>query len=244
MLKKIIDNFIPKIFTKKNYFKYFYFAYVKNLKINGVYRFSREKYDRRALISAVIISKISKIKNIKYLEIGCDRDGTFNSIPLDVNNKTGVDPVRGGTHRMTSDKFFENNYEKFDIIFIDGLHTYSQTKKDFLNSLKVLNENGVIFFDDMLPVDWAMQFEPRFQGKSTGDVWKLAAEIFDSKMFDFKIIKSNYGIGVLEVIGNNTKIPDNDYSNLTFKEYLDYANNKFNIINSSEFIKNKINNYA
>ena len=36
-----------------------------------------------------------------YLEIGCNRNKLFKTIP--VEDKVGVDPKRGGTHRMTSD---------------------------------------------------------------------------------------------------------------------------------------------
>ncbi len=241
MIKNILKNTITKILFNKNYLKYFYLAYVKKLKVKGYYKFKREKFDRRALINSVIINKKITKKNVKYLEIGCDLDGTFNSIPLNISDKIGVDPNRGGTHRMTSDDFFENNNIKFDIIFIDGLHTYAQSKKDFLNSLKAINNDGIIFFDDMLPVNWEMQYEPKFQKKSTGDVWKLAAEITDLEVFDFKIIKSNYGIGILQLTDGNIKLPNNDYSNLTFKDYLNYVNNKFKIINASEFIKKNLN---
>ena len=50
---------------------------------------------------------------------------------------------------MTSDKFFKDN-EKFDIIFIDGLHTFEQTIKDIDNSIKFLRDKGVILIHDCL----------------------------------------------------------------------------------------------
>ena len=56
----------------------------------------------------------------------------------------GIDPVEGGTHKMTSDEFFYNNNDKFDIIFIDGLHQYEQVIKDVKNSLNCLTKNGII----------------------------------------------------------------------------------------------------
>ena len=37
---------------------------------------------------------------------------------------------------------------KFDLIVIDGGHSYSTVKEDFENSLNLLAENGTIFFDD------------------------------------------------------------------------------------------------
>ena len=39
--------------------------------------------------------------------------------------KISVDPEKNSehlTHEMTSDEFFEQNTDKFDVIFIDGLH--------------------------------------------------------------------------------------------------------------------------
>ena len=57
-----------------------------------------------------------------------------------LKKRVGVDPVEGGTHKMTSDHFFSINKDNFDIIFIDGLHEYSQVMKDIKNSLKFLNK--------------------------------------------------------------------------------------------------------
>ena len=52
---------------------------------------------------------------------------------------------------MTSDDYFSNHDEKFDIIFIDGLHEGQQVKRDIENSLNVLNKNGHILLHDMNP---------------------------------------------------------------------------------------------
>ena len=53
-------------------------------------------------------------------------------------------------YKKTSDDFFNTNNNKFDVIYIDGYHKGSQVYKDFKNSWKVLNENGVIIFDDYI----------------------------------------------------------------------------------------------
>ena len=45
---------------------------------------------------------------------------------------------------MTSDEFFKNNKDQFDLIFIDGLHHYNQVKKDIINSVEVLKDGGII----------------------------------------------------------------------------------------------------
>ena len=64
-----------------------------------------------------------------YLEIGCDQNQLFSKIKI--QNKVGVDPSSGGNVRKTSDEFFKDNKNKFDIVFIDGLHIYNQVKKRY-----------------------------------------------------------------------------------------------------------------
>ena len=77
-----------------------------------------------------IVQDIIKRKNYKsYLEIGCFDDELFNFVNCE--KKIGVDPVVGGNIRKTSDDYFKDCNEKFDCIFIDGLHTL------ILKSLKI-----------------------------------------------------------------------------------------------------------
>ena len=78
-----------------------------------------------------------------YLEIGI-RKPADNFGLIKVNRKIGVDPECAGTNILSleSDKFFNISSEKFDLIFIDGLHHADQVKRDFENSLRCLNDNG------------------------------------------------------------------------------------------------------
>ena len=50
--------------------------------------------------------------------------------------------------KNTSDEFFLNNKEMFDIIYIDGWHEAPQVYKDINNSWNTLNINGIIICDD------------------------------------------------------------------------------------------------
>jgi hypothetical protein len=56
--------------------------------------------------------------------------------------------------RETSNNFFSMNKNKFDLIYIDGNHLYDFVKNDILNSLKSLNENGIIITDDYKLKGW------------------------------------------------------------------------------------------
>jgi hypothetical protein len=78
----------------------------------------------------------------------------------------------------TSDEFFAQNdkrkkeKERFDLIFIDGLHHADQVEKDIVNAWYALNEGGVILLHDVHPPTEAHQVVPREQLSWTGDVWK------------------------------------------------------------------------
>jgi predicted O-methyltransferase YrrM len=52
---------------------------------------------------------------------------------------------------MYSDDYFKINDDKYDIIFIDGLHEYRQVLKDIINALNNLTHTGVVLLDDVIP---------------------------------------------------------------------------------------------
>jgi hypothetical protein len=110
------------------------------------------------------ISKEMNSNQLKYLEIGIAHGYTFEAI--EIKNKTAVDPfpkcrIRKNENNnsrilaITSNKFFESRSleELFNIIFIDGLHTFEQTYIDIINSLNVLSPSGIIILDDVVPGD-------------------------------------------------------------------------------------------
>lgn len=156
--------------------------------------------------------RIKKIKHRltlrgKYLEIGVQRGFTLEAVG---GGRVGVDPhplfdtsklpPNLSFHTMTSRSYFDNSpSDRFDFVFLDGLHTFQETYFDFVDSLRLLNRDGVILIDDVFPSD-----EPSSQpdmeiaaaqkaahgiehGRWYGDVWRLgyhllfgsASEFFD-----------------------------------------------------------------
>ena len=149
-------------------------------------------YNRISVLNFLI--KNSKIDT--YLEIGCDKNLTFDSIFL--KNKIGVDPVRGGTHRMTSDNFFDENNTIFDLIFIDGLHHYEQVKRDVINSLNKSKSNSWIVLHDAFPRNAVEEHTPCItSGPWTGDVWKIAFDLMKINGIEFKIVLIDFGVLVI-----------------------------------------------
>jgi len=59
-------------------------------------------------------------------------------------------------YQITSDQFFESQFmksgvQRYDIVFIDGLHEAEQVYRDAINSLQLLNYRGTIVFHDINP---------------------------------------------------------------------------------------------
>jgi SAM-dependent methyltransferase len=146
----------------------------------------------------LITLAIQKTNAVDYLEIGCDKNQIFNNIH--VENKTGVDPARGGNIRITSDEFFRNNRQKFDVVFVDGLHYYDQVARDVENSLKYLKKNGIIIIHDMLPkkeLHAEVPIPTPFRKPWLGDVWRLGFDLMARSDIVFKIVKIDSGCGIL-----------------------------------------------
>lgn len=144
-----------------------------------------------------------KIGATSYLEIGVQTGKTFRAVNIEY--KTGVDPDpkwKDQTHVMGSDQFFDllDDDEKFDVIFVDGLHHWEQVARDIANAVEHLNDGGVILVDDCAPKQKAYQTRQPTAVHWTGDVWrawlrsrlKLAKSGWFSCTYDVA-----FGLGIL-----------------------------------------------
>ena len=149
----------------------------------------------------------------RYLEIGCDDDTTFSKVPIE---KIGVDPVRGGTHRMTSDAFFATPSGAFDIIFIDGDHRHAQVMKDVEGALAVLNPGGTIVMHDCLPPD--EKHEAPFL---CGTVWRAFAKLRTRLDLDCVVGDYDYGCGIVRRGANPSPIEiPQSMDAMTYKQFV------------------------
>ena len=100
----------------------------------------------------------------RYLEIGVNTGETFHDIGI--AERTGVDPVFAFDTQeaaneftrfveSTSDEFFvgEPIFPPYDLVFIDGLHSFAQVVRDFSNSLLRTHRRAAIMLDDTIPSD-------------------------------------------------------------------------------------------
>jgi predicted O-methyltransferase YrrM len=83
--------------------------------------------------------------------------------------------------QSTSYEFLVNNKNKYDLIFIDGGHSYKTVKSDWELSSKLLSDQGVIFFDD---------FTSRNGAINSGFGISTVVEEIDTKVWNVKIFKN------------------------------------------------------
>lgn len=154
-----------------------------------------------------------------YLEVGVFQGETFS--PLRAARKVAVDPSfppgvaerlerepATEVHRAPSDAYFGGlcRSDRFDVIYLDGLHTFEQTLRDLLNAVLLLRHPGVIVVDDVLPDSYAAslremrragqlrQRHPSANGNWMGDVYRLVFFV-DSflQQFRYRMVADNHG---------------------------------------------------
>lgn len=117
----------------------------------GWHRFAHgwHQVDRAALLNHLIVCHGYR----SYLEIGVHRRGDLHDrVHAAVKCCVDPDPAAEADYVMTSDAFMaEDRGLRFDLIFIDGLHTGEQVARDIENSLRLLRPGGAIMLHDLNP---------------------------------------------------------------------------------------------
>jgi predicted O-methyltransferase YrrM len=150
----------------------------------------------------VVLSALANMYEYKsYLEIGTDQDQIFSQARKRFDVAIGVDPISGGTHRMSSDSFFDLNNQYFDLIFVDGSHEAQQVYVDVINSLRWLNPGGTIVMHDCNPQGvLAMRTSvPPLEGVKmwNGDTWKAVVTLRLLNDIDLVVVDADHGIAVV-----------------------------------------------
>lgn len=208
----------------------------------------------------IINFMINRFNYKKYLEIGVsDTNLNFNHIL--VQYKIGVDPqksVTGIQYNITSDEYFQINQEKFDIIFIDGMHEYHQVYRDLQNSLKILNEGGTIILHDCNPINEVIQMVPETSdgkwtdqeweefvrmrnqltddGNWSGDCWKAIVKFrSETTEYETHVIDTDFGVGIVRK-NQHSVSPITIDSELTYNNLEKNRNVWLNLITPEQFI--------
>jgi glycosyltransferase involved in cell wall biosynthesis len=232
-----------------NYFKLLYLS-VSDYEIINI-NIQRPIYNTLLFKRSQIINQLTN-KDDKYLEIGVEYGECFNEVHF--KYKVGVDPdpkfipINGELIKLTSDEYFlkyneTNLFQIFDTIFIDGMHQVEYFIKDINNASNILSSNGVIFVDDILPLNYNEQLKVpirhyyengilKYGENWTGDIWKVIYHILKNYKEYIEIFKYYYninfrGIGMFK-FKEGFKIEHSDVDIINnysyFHDFTDYLN--------------------
>ena len=111
-----------------------------------------------------------------------------------------------------------------------------------LNSIGVLNENGIIFLHDCLPKSYFHQAVPRSRNTWNGDVWKVIVEFRTKENFDTFTCFIDEGVGIIRKKKNKNilKKKIKNFKKISFKEYYYNYKELMNIV-SYDRVENYLN---
>lgn len=197
---------------------------------------ARYKHEKRVKSRIEIINRLIKQRGYKsYCEIGIWRGTCFNAV--ECKRKVSVDPAANppAIYEMSSDEFFKQTRETFDIFFIDGLHTAEQVEKDIENALKRLNPGGIIVCHDCNPeTEHEQRPSEEYDGNGiwVGTVWRAFAKLRMTRPdLRMVVVDTDFGCGLIEPGEQNT-YPEHK---LTYPFYVQNRKELMNVIDPEEF---------
>ncbi|TFV97231.1 class I SAM-dependent methyltransferase [Algoriphagus kandeliae] len=209
------------------------------------------KVGKRTDVINILLSLFKR--ETAYLEIGV-RDPKSNFLKINSRRKFCVDPgfemkVNEADFKFTSDEFFlkfrngefNNIPNKFDVIFIDGLHTAEQVNRDIINSLDFLAEDGFIVLHDCNPpTEWHSREKYSFKLSPAGDFWNGTTwKAFlkwrqKTEMFSC-CVDIDWGVGVLSKRLNIGEANKNNNEFFEFENFNKNRSESLNLISLEKF---------
>jgi hypothetical protein len=217
--------------------------------------------DRIQIIQSLI--RVTKAKN--YLEIGVSKGNCF--LKIKAGYKIAVDPSFGinfekklkwlfrnsanfNNHyfEQTSNDFFANNHSLLKrknpkVVLVDGLHTYEQALEDVFNSLKFLEEGGVIVMHDCNPLTEAAGYRgespkqvkslhlPGWNDVWNGDVWKAVVHLRSlNPELEVFVLDCDHGIGIVRKAPTTSRL-NFDQAQIKNLSYADLNANRSQFLN-------------
>lgn len=148
---------------------------------------------------------------MRYLEVGVQGGICFGQVR--VAEKVGVDPDRGSaaTVHLPSDDYFARlaAEDRFDLVFVDGLHHREQVHRDIVNAWGHLTPGGAIVVHDCDPPTEAAGSRAMVGGIWCGDVWRgwMDARRTLAGRAYLAVVATDLGCGIVLPLGVAEEVP-------------------------------------
>jgi hypothetical protein len=149
----------------------------------------------------------------------------------------------------TSDEFFAKHHNLLaqsgvTVALIDGLHTYEQSLRDVQNTIRYLNDGGLIVMHDCNPTSPskaypAASYEQFRKTHKThflwcGDVWKTIAHLRCTRTdLEVFVLKCDFGLGVIRR-GQAESVLECQPDDIRKWTYADLARDRKRVLNTKE----------
>lgn len=154
----------------------------------------------------IINEVIDAVRATRYLEIGVSVGHTFTKIRC--REKTGVDlenpNALAGVLPMSSDEFFAQNRQRFDVVFVDALHSYEQSLADAVNALKCVDPGGFVILHDCNPSHRIAATRRMINGGAmwNGQVFNTANRLRLSEGVSVVTVNTDFGVALVRRSGD------------------------------------------
>jgi len=160
--------------------------------------------NKAELINSLICQRRYK----RYLEISMHAEQQ-NFTQIHCHKKVHIAGDSASHADNEYETFFKHNADKFDLIFIDGIHTEAQVLNDIDNAYKRLATGGIIVLHDCMPPDaWHQRELHEFrEGENwNGTAWKAALRLFNQTTHRCSLVDTDWGCGVIDTAGSQSPV--------------------------------------
>ena len=176
-------------------------------------------------MSSHIINNVKNIGLYSYLELGVCDNVNFDQILA--GKKYSVDINGKAKFTGTTDQFFSQNSDVFDIVYIDANHDLEYVVRDFNNSIKICTK--MILIHDMFPPT-KMHTESRY----CSDSYKLLNYFILNNYNSFTL---NEDFGLTFILPNFKEVIYKDVNkSLSYEDFVTFMSNKV-VYNQLDMIK-------
>lgn len=173
-----------------------------------------------------VINQIDGIENLTYLELGCQYNINFNLI--ECKKKLSVDINGQAMFTGTTDDFFKQNKDRYDITFIDANHDYEYALRDFNNAVDITDK--WIIMHDMVPPSIEYTKSSR-----CSDSYKVLNYLRKSTDMEVYTCDFEYGLTFVKMPGKKIK-PPKENADLSYDSFMMYIT-QFGFVKENKIIK-------